>query len=114
MRGAESARVIRRDDRKIVAVIAASLLIAAQFLALAHYHRSDGSRGFAPQTQIANDADLCGLCALVFHAPLSPAAAPVINRPRGAIILAPATPGGIFGSRPLALSLTRAPPSAAL
>ena len=100
----------RKHDRKIVATIAAVLLLAAQLLALAHFHRSDGSRSFVPQTQLIADSDLCGLCNLALHAPLGMVAAPTIDRPRSAILLAPTIPVAFFKSRPFTFFLTRAPP----
>jgi hypothetical protein len=108
-----SSQAETRNSRKVIAAAAFALLIAAQVLALSHDHRVDNSRRFVPQTQTAADADLCGLCLLVYHAPLNAAAPPALERPQAEIITAPLAEirSFTFGSHPF--WLTRAPPYAA-
>jgi hypothetical protein len=103
---------IRRSSKwrgQSVALLAAILIAAAQLLALAHSH--DHTLRFETQPQAAASADLCGLCVLVFHAPLSLSSAPEPGQPQGEFN--PAPPAGGFsyvaGSHPF--FLTRAPPA---
>ncbi len=87
------------------------VLLAAQLLAVAHFHRSYKESSFS-QAGTAAVADACGLCDLALHAPVTPAASLVIHHPlhqRVSLELADSelTPPGND-----AFFLSRAPPCA--
>jgi len=98
---------------KIGATLAAVLIVGAQLLALAHSHNTSGPPHFAPQTQAVAAEDICGLCVLVFHAPLSLASTPAFERPRLEAIAAFCAETHSFASGSHSFFLTRAPPSLA-
>ncbi len=104
-------RAGRRATGKGFAAIAILFLIAAQFLAVAHFHRSYSDPSFNQHKAVAA-ADVCGLCDLGLHAPMTPAAPLAINHPlhKGISVQLPGSrftpPGGHIHF------LTRAPPSA--
>ncbi len=98
---------------KWVASAAALLIVAAQLLALAHYHNTPGSPRFDPQPQTVAADDICGLCLLVFHAPLSLASTPAVERPRVETVAAFSAETHTFAAGSHSFFLTRAPPSLA-
>jgi hypothetical protein len=104
-------RLIRRGA-KSVALVAATLILAAQFLAVAHFHQGNPTRQFNAQTQVVSDDGLCALCLLAFHAPLNPAAAPSVARPFDETRLVDATVDSLHISIPFSSYRTRAPPAA--
>src|ERR1700674_4624849 len=63
-----------RGGAESIALAGAALILAAQFLALTHFHQRSPIRQFNAQTQLVADDGLCALCNLALHAPLSPAA----------------------------------------
>lgn len=114
MRQAGSVRRQSERGRRFIATYAVALLLSAQLLALAHYHQSDSSRRFTPQTQVSADADRCGLCLLVLHTPLNPVASPVIDRPRFDTLPERIARAVQVGSDANPFVLTRAPPAVAI
>jgi hypothetical protein len=104
-------RIASGCSGKWVATLAAILIVAAQTVALAHSDTSSGPLRFTPQTQtVAADA-VCGLCILAFHAPVSLAATPEVERPRLEIVAAFYAETHVFDSGSHSFFLTRAPPS---
>lgn len=93
--------------------MAALLIVAAQLLALAHSHPASGPPGFATDTQAVAADDICGLCVLVFHAPLSRASTPALGQPRFELVIAPGAENHSFASSSHSFFLTRAPPAVA-
>ena len=91
--------------------LAALVIVAAQLLALAHSHSSSGAPRFAPPTQTAAAVDICGLCMLVLHAPLSLGSTPALDRPRSAMAVASGAQTLSFASSSHSFFLTRAPPA---
>jgi hypothetical protein len=65
---------------KKIARSAAVVILAAQLLALAHYHRTGSTPRVDSQTGIVADSSLCALCIVAFHLPLNPAASPAIEQ----------------------------------
>ena len=78
-----------RSGAKSIALFGAVLILAAQFLALTHFHQGNPTRQLNAQTQVVADDGLCALCILAFHAPLNPAATPALERsaPRNSTFL---------------------------
>lgn len=101
-----------RGARRTLGAFAAALVLAAQLLAVSHYHQSDPVRRFNAQAQILADDGLCALCTLAFHLPLNPAASPSIERPQIDARPLEQPIAHVIGLRPYSLSLTRAPPTA--
>lgn len=66
---------------RATATLAAVLILAAQFLTVAHYHQSDPVRRIDSQAQVVADDGLCALCILAFHVPLNPAAVAAVEQP---------------------------------
>lgn len=97
---------------KSIALFGAVLILAAQFLALAHFHQSNPTRQLNARRQIVADDGLCALCIIAFHAPLNPAATPAIERPYAEIRLVDAAIARIHVSGPFSSCHTRAPPAA--
>jgi hypothetical protein len=104
-------RLIRRRAKSI-ALVGAVLILAAQFLALAHFHQGNPTRQFNAQTQVVADDGLCALCILAFHAPLNPAATPSIEHPYAELRLVDAPIASLHVSAPFSSCRTRAPPAA--
>jgi hypothetical protein len=104
-------RLIRRCAKSI-ALVGAVLILAAQFLALAHFHQGNPTRQFDAQPQVVADEGLCALCILAFHAPLKPAATPSIEHPYAEIRLVDAAIAPIHISDSFSSCQTRAPPAA--
>lgn len=101
-----------RRSAKSIALVAVTVILAAQFLALAHFHQGNPARQFNAQTRILADDGLCALCLLAFHAPLNPSAAPFISRPFHESQLLDAAVTGLDVSLPFSSCRTRAPPVA--
>jgi hypothetical protein len=101
-----------RSGAKSIALLGAALILAAQFLALAHFHQGNPTRQFNAQTQVGAEDGLCALCILAFHAPLNPAATPSIEHPHTEIRLVDAAVAGLHVSDPFYSCQTRAPPAA--
>ena len=101
-----------RGSAKSIALVGAALILAAQFLALAHFHQGNPTRQFNAQTQVVADDGLCALCILAFHAPLNPAATPSIARPYAELRLVDAAVASFHVSDPFSSCRTRAPPAA--
>ncbi len=101
-----------RRGAKSIALVAATVVLAAQFLALAHFHQRNPSRQFNAQTQVVADDGLCALCLLAFHAPLNPAATPSIAHPFDETRLVDSTVTALYVLLPLSSYRTRAPPAA--
>jgi hypothetical protein len=101
-----------RRHAKSIALVGAALILAAQFLALTHFHRSNPIRQFNAQTRVVVDDGLCALCILAFHAPLNPAATPSIARPYTEIRLVDAAIARLQVSDSFSSCQTRAPPAA--
>jgi hypothetical protein len=97
---------------KSIALVGTALIVAAQILALAHFHQGNPTRQFNAQTQVVADDGLCALCNLAFHAPLNPAAAPAIARPCAEVRLTDAPVAGHHVSNSFSPCQTRAPPGA--
>jgi len=100
-----------RSGAKSIALFGAILILAAQFLALTHFHQGNPTRQLNAQTQVVADDGLCALCILAFHAPLNPATMPALVRPHLAIRLSYAALARPRTADSHALSLTRAPPA---
>jgi hypothetical protein len=101
-----------RSGAKSIALFGAVLILAAQFLALTHFHRGNPTRQLSAQTVVAADDGLCALCILAFHAPLNPAATPALERPLVDVRLVDAAVVRPRTSDSHALCQTRAPPPA--
>jgi hypothetical protein len=99
--------------RKAGVALAALLIVTAQLLAFAHSHPLPGSPRFASQTQAIAADNICGLCLLVLHAPLSLAATSAIKRPSLEVVPAILAETTTFSSGSHSFFLTRAPPSLA-
>lgn len=102
-----------RGSLKATVSFAAALILAAQLLAISHYHQAD-SAPFNAHAQIVTDDGLCALCALAFHLPLNPAATPMVQRPQVDVRPADRAERYVIASRSHSLSLTRAPPTVAV
>lgn len=96
-----------------VATLAAVVIVGAQLLALAHSHSRSAAPQLTPCGQALVAADVCALCILAFHAPLSlaPTPAPARSVPAAPLTTGAETPTLASGSH--AFVLTRAPPTAA-
>jgi hypothetical protein len=103
---------IVRGGAKSVALGAAVLIIAAQLLALAHFHQGNPTRQFNAQNQVVADDGLCALCNLAFHAPFNPASTPSIARPYTEPRLVEVAVMRFHVSEPFSSCRTRAPPAA--
>jgi hypothetical protein len=103
-------RMIGRG-RKLGVTLAALVIVAAQLVALAHSHNRPGSPRFEPQTVVAGD--MCGLCLLVFHAPISLASTPALDQPRVETVAAFRGKTHTLALGSHSFFLTRAPPSLA-
>lgn len=99
-----------RSGAKSIALFGAALILAAQFLALTHFHQGNPSRQFNAQTQAATDDGLCALCILAFHAPLNPAAMPALERPHADVRMVDAALALLCSADSHRLCHTRAPP----
>jgi hypothetical protein len=100
-----------RGGAKSIALFGAVLILAAQFLALTHFHRTNPTRQFNAQTQVVADDALCALCILAFHAPLNPAAAPAPARPHVEVRNVDAAVASVHVSASFSSCQTRAPPA---
>jgi hypothetical protein len=100
---------MREQSRRLLATLACVLILGAQLLALAHSHVRPGPQ-LAPQTETSTTQDLCGLCVLVFHAPLSFASAPTVAPPRLRPVQTTLAEVAIHASGSHSFFLTRAPP----
>ncbi|HVN91282.1 MAG TPA: hypothetical protein VMT61_15830 [Candidatus Binataceae bacterium] len=65
---------------KSLAAIAILVLLASQFLAVAHFHRNYNDPNFTQNPAVAV-ADVCGLCDLALHAPVTPPTPLLIHHP---------------------------------
>lgn len=101
-----------RGGAKSIALFGAVLILAAQFLALTHFHQGNPTRQLNAQTQVVADDGLCALCILAFHAPLNPAAMPALERPHADVRLVDAALARPRSADSHALCQTRAPPPA--
>lgn len=113
MKSGSRDRTVSGRSGKWVAALAAVLIVAAQSLALAHSHNTAGPPRFTPQAQTAAADDICGLCILAFHAPLSLASTPALERPRLEMVAAFSAETHTFALGSHSFFLTRAPPSQA-
>ena len=113
MRGEQCKWTMWKDGRRVIATLAIALLLGAQLLALAHSHNVAGRPSLAPPAQTVAAQDICGLCILVLHAPLSPVSPPSIDQPHLALVPALAADTQTFASGSHSFFLTRAPPSPA-
>jgi hypothetical protein len=100
-----------RSGAKAIALFGAVLILAAQFVAVAHFHQRNTTRQFNAQTQVVADDGLCALCDLVFHAPFNPAAKPTIARPFTGIRNVAAAVASLHVSASFSSCQTRAPPA---
>ena len=101
-----------RSGAKSIALFGAVLILAAQFLALTHFHQGAPARQFNTQTQVVADDGLCALCILAFHAPLNPATTPALERPLVEARLVDAALARPRDADSHASCQTRAPPTA--
>jgi hypothetical protein len=101
-----------RSSAKSIALFAAAVIVAAQFLALAHIHQRNPTRLLNAQSQVVADDRLCALCLLAFHAPINPAVAPAVERPYAEIRLVNAAIARLHLSASYSSCRTRAPPAA--
>jgi len=99
-----------RGGAKSIAVAGVALILAAQLVALTHFHQRNPTRQFNAQTQLVTDDGLCALCILALHAPANPAATPSIARPYAETRLLDATIAALHISVPFSSCRTRAPP----
>jgi len=113
MKSGSGERMGKGHGRKLGMTLAALLIVVAQLLALAHSHPTPGSPRFEPQAQTVAADDICGLCLLVFHAPLSLASTPALDQPRVETVAAFSAESYTFASGSHSFFLTRAPPSLA-
>src|SRR5260221_10736530 len=65
-----------RDPR--VAILAAILILGAQFIGVAHWHRVSSSAHIASQGELSLDSSLCAVCQLAFHSSFNPSARPAL------------------------------------
>jgi hypothetical protein len=104
---------IVRGGAKSIALGAAALILAAQLLALAHFHQGNSpTRQFNAQAQVVADDGLCALCNLAFHAPFNSATTPSIARPHAELRLVDTASASLHVSNPFSSCQTRAPPAA--
>jgi|GEM_PF-532016 len=101
-----------RRRAKPIALVGAVLILAAQFLALTHFHQGNPTRQINAQTRVVADDGLCALCILAFHAPLNPAATPSIEHSYAEIRLVDAPIASLHVSDSFSSCQTRAPPAA--
>jgi hypothetical protein len=101
-----------RGGAKSIALAAAVLILAAQLLALAHFHQGNPTRQFNAQSQVVAEDGLCALCNLAFHAPLNPATTRSIARPYAELRLVDSAVTSLRVSNPFSSCRTRAPPAA--
>jgi hypothetical protein len=101
-----------RRRAKPIALVGAVLILAAQFLALTHFHQRNISRQFNAPSRVVADDGLCALCDLVFHAPFNPAAKPTTARPYTAIRNVIVAVANLHVSDSFSSCQTRAPPAA--
>ena len=111
MKLASKDRTAKGRGGKWVATLVAVLIVAAQTVALAHSDTTSGPLRFTPQTQTMAADAVCGLCILAFHAPVSLAATPEVERPRLEIVAAFSAETHSFALGSHSFFLTRAPPS---
>jgi hypothetical protein len=70
-----------RRGAKPIALFGVVLILAAQFMAVTHFHQTNRTRQFNSHTQVVADDGLCALCNLAFHAPVNPATIPAFESP---------------------------------
>jgi hypothetical protein len=97
---------------RAIAFFAAGLVLSAQLLAGAHYHRDALTDRVNARATYTVDGGLCPVCLLAFHLPLNPPASPAIARPEPRVQAAPRYSYHASWSFNLSLPLTRAPPQA--
>jgi len=101
-----------RSGAKAIALFGVVLILASQFIAVAHFHQRNVTRQFNAPTQVVADDGLCALCDLVFHAPFNPAAKPTFVRPYTAIRQVAAAVASLHVAASFSSCQTRAPPVA--
>ena len=101
-----------RSGAKAIALFGVVLILASQFIAVAHFHQRNVTPQFNAPTQVVADDGLCALCSLAFHAPFNPAATSSIARPFAELRLVYAAIALPHVSIPFSSCQTRAPPPA--
>jgi len=101
-----------RSSRSI-AIFVATLMLAAQVVAVAHFHRVPSRDSFNAVAQAGADSGVCPLCVLAFHASANPPSTPSIATPSVAHLSPLVAAAGILPRIVFASALTRAPPLAA-
>jgi hypothetical protein len=91
--------------------LAAFVVVTAQLLALAHSHSGPGPTSYDRLPQTAATDYICGLCILVFHAPLSLAEQPPPERPRVEELATRSLESSVFVLDSPSPFLTRGPPT---
>ncbi len=94
---------------KGLVAIAILFLLGSQFLAVAHFHRNYNDPSFTRNQAVAV-ADVCGLCDLALHTPVTPAAPLVINHPLHQRLSVQLADGEFTPVGGHSYFLTRAPP----
>src|SRR5216683_256653 len=61
-----------------VAIFAAILILAAQFVGVAHWHRIGSSEQISSHGELSLDSSLCAVCQLAFHSSFNPSARPAL------------------------------------
>jgi|SRR5579862_4828054 len=101
---------LRARHRRLAAV-GGFLLLVAQLLAVAHFHRNQFATGISATPQAtSNGAELCPICVSTLHAPVAVAFAPSVARPHAAIERAVDQQARPSSSPVLTLAHGRAPP----
>jgi hypothetical protein len=95
-----------------MAFAAAVFFLAAQSLALAHYHQADPTQRFNTQAELVADSSLCALCLFALHLPLNPPILPSVARPHIGARSADTALAPVAVAYPYSRPSTRAPPSA--
>ncbi len=101
-----------RGGAKSIALLCSVMILAAQLLALGHYHQVNPTRQFNAQSQVVADDGLCALCILAFHAPVNPATVPSIERPYAEFRQVDVAIASLPVSVTFSSCRTRAPPAA--
>ncbi|HKV54946.1 MAG TPA: hypothetical protein VJN94_09910 [Candidatus Binataceae bacterium] len=70
-----------KNRRANLAIAFTAILLIAQLLAAAHYHRGAGATEYSASIASSLDNGLCALCLLNHYSPTVSAVAPLPNRP---------------------------------
>jgi hypothetical protein len=104
--------LLTRAASRWVATFVATLMLAAQVAAVAHFHPVPSQDSFNAVAQAGTDSGLCPLCLLAFHSSANPPSTPSIATPTTTALAPLAPTASVFRRIVCACALTRAPPLA--